>query len=129
MKQISIICGTANPVTEVTELLSEHNIDIRDLSFQRLGHDSIINLVVDKDDESLALLTSKGYAVVTDETLLLKVENKPGVLAKISRGISDLGVDIRSLTLVDINGGGDVMAISTSDNDKVRKLYGSQLMN
>ncbi len=129
MKQISIICKSSNPVTEVTELLSNHGIDIRDLNFQKLGNDSILNLVADDSDKCLTLLTAEGYSVITDETLLLKAEDKPGMLATISRSISDQGIDIRSLTLIDIDNRRGLVAICTSDNDKVRELYKEQLIN
>ncbi len=129
MKQMSIICKGGSPVTEITELLGAHDIDIRDLNFHHQGDDAILNLVADDSDKCWQLLTEHGYAVIADETLLLKVEDKLGMLAKVSRSIADLGVDIRSLTLLNINNGGDVVAVSTSDNDKVRALYGEQVIN
>jgi hypothetical protein len=129
MKQISIICKNANPVTEITELLSSNGIDIRDINFQKMGSDAILTLVASDDDQCLTLLTAVGYTTLTEETLLLKAEDKPGMLAQISRGISDLGIDIRSMTLLDINDSKNVVAICTSDNDRVRELYRDVLIN
>lgn len=47
MKQISIICKMANPVTAITELLSEAVLDIRDLNFKQLGSDGVLSLIAD----------------------------------------------------------------------------------
>ena len=129
MKQISIICKSANPVTEITELLSEKGLDIRDLSYLSLGSDGILSLVADDHDKCLADLTEAGYSALTDETLLMKAEDKPGVLAQLSRSITDHGVDIRSLTLMEIRDSDDIVAISTTDNDKVRELFKENLLN
>lgn len=129
MNHISIFCKNNNSVTEITTLLSDNGIDIRDLKFQQLDENSILNLVVEEEDKCLALLANHHYCALTDETLLLKAEDKPGMLAKISQQITDLGVDIRSLTLMDLSGDGNVVAISTTDNNKVRELYREQLIN
>jgi len=129
MSQLSIICHSANPLTEVTELLSEHGLDIRNLNFQQLGSDGVLTLVADDYDKCLALLTAQGYSALTDETLLIQAEDRPGVLAQLSRSITDLGVDIRSLSLVQIRDSDDIVAISTTDNDKVRELFKDRLLN
>ncbi len=129
MKKMSIVCRDANALTNITELLSHAGIDIRDIDFQQLGEDAIVNLVVADEDQSLAVLTGSGYSVVTNDTILLSVEDRPGALAALSRKIADLNVTIRSLTLVDINAEKSVVAISTTDNEVVRKAYNDQLIN
>jgi len=129
MKQISVICKKANPVTEVTELLSENGIDIRDLVFQQMGADAILTLLASDEDKCLALLTAAGFTTLTDETILLKAEDRPGMLAQLSRGISDLGIDIRSMTLLDISDSQSVVAICTSDNSRVRELFQDSLIS
>ena len=129
MKQISIICKSVNPVTEITEMLSEKGLDIRDLSYQLLGSDGVLSLVADDHDKCLAVLAEAGYSALTDETLLMKAEDKPGFLAQLSRSITDRGVDIRSLILMEIRDSDDIVAISTTDNDKVRELFKEQLLN
>ena len=130
MKKISVLCrGGNNPVTEITELLGNHGIDIRDINYQEFGAHAVLTLVPDKIDETLSLLASSDYSALSDDTVLIQVEDKPGVLGQISRGISDLGVDIRSLTLMTIGDNTDVVAVSTTDNDKVRMHYAEQLIN
>ena len=129
MKQISIICKTPNPVTDITELLSDNGLDIRDMNFRKLGGDGVISLIADDHDKCLAVLNEAGYSALTDETLLISAEDKPGALARLSRTITDQGVDIRSLTLVEIHDAIDIVAISTTDNDKVRRLFKATLLN
>ena len=130
MKQISIICkGTDKPVQEITTLLSEHGVDIRDLGFQQFGHDAILNLVAADFETAVTLLTDRGYTLLADETLLIKVEDKLGMLAEISQRISDAGISIRSLALMKISDDDNVVTISTNNNARVRELYKDQLVN
>ena len=130
MKQITVICKrSVDPVVEITTLLSEHSIDIRDISFQQFGNDAILALVADDFEQSVSLLSDHGYTLLADETLLIKLEDKLGVLAEISQRIRDAGVNIRSLGLMKISDDDNVVTISTDDNATVRQLYKDQLVN
>jgi len=129
VKQISVICHTENPVTEVTELLSAEGLDIRDLNFQQLGQDSLLSVTADDYDKCLAVLAAADYSALSDETVLIRAEDRPGALAKLSRTITDLGVDIRSLSIVNICGADDIVAVSTSDNSTVREHFHEMLLN
>lgn len=129
MKQISILTQNDDAVTELTALLSANALDIRDISFSHAGQNAVINLRVDNCDDCLALLAANGYDAVSDETLLLKLADKPGALAGLSRQISDAGIAIRSLTLIGRQEKEGIVAISTSDNDTVRSLYPDTLIN
>ncbi len=130
MKQITILCKQdSNPLTEVAELLGNHNVDIRDINYQQIGEQPFLNLITNDNDQSLALLTGAGYLAIADETLLLQQDDRPGALAAISRSVTDAGIQIRSLTLVVQESSHTVVAISTSDNAKVRELFSGRVLN
>jgi hypothetical protein len=129
MKQISIMSRSDNTVAELTALLSANDLDIRDMSFVSAGNNGVINLRVEDCDTCLALLAANGYDAISDETLLLKLADRPGALAGLSRQISDAGIAIRSLTLVGTQEKEGVVAISTSDNSAVRALYPDTVIN
>ena len=130
IKLLTIICTPAdNPVTRVAELLSENDIDIRSMDFVEHGGQAFLNLAVADYDEALALLIGAGYQTVSNDIVLLRTEAKPGVLAEVSRKITDQGVGIRSLTLLQVNSEGVVCAVATTDNPKVREVFGEQVVN
>lgn len=129
MKQISIMCKDSTAVTELTELLSLNDFDIRDLSFLQLGANAVINLMVDDYDRCLSLLAANAYTAVSDETLLIRLQDRPGALAEVSRKISNENVEIRSLTLVSVVDSDGIVAINTSNNKLVRQLYQEKLIN
>ena len=55
---------------------------------------SLIRVVVDETEDALALLKRNDYWLNTSEVLVMKLENKPGTLAKISKSFGDAGINI-----------------------------------
>jgi hypothetical protein len=130
MKLLTIICEpTESPVTRVAELLGAADIDIRTMDFIEHGAQAFLNLAVSDHDAALALLMDAGYRVVSNDIVLIRAKDKPGVLGRVSRKISDQGVGIRSLTLMQIDEEGVVCAVATTDNPRVRELFADDVVN
>lgn len=130
MKLLTIICrSTDNPVTRVAELLGEQGIDIRSMDFTERGDQAFLNLAVSDYDQALALLVGAGYQTVSNDIVLLRTADQPGALAQVSRQITDQGIGIRSLTLMQVDSEGVVCAVATTDNPRVRKLFSADVVN
>jgi hypothetical protein len=130
MKMLTIICrSTDNPVTRVAELLGERGIDIRSMDFTERGDQAFLNLAVSDYDQALALLVNAGYQTVSNDIVLLRTEDQPGALAQVSRRITDQGIGIRSLTLMQVDSEGIVCAVATTDNPRVRELFSADVVN
>ncbi|RMF97700.1 MAG: ACT domain-containing protein [Gammaproteobacteria bacterium] len=130
MKLLTIFCTAAdNPMTRVTEILGQHGIDIRSIDFVEHGDEALLNLAVSDHDQALARLIDAGYRVVSNDIVLLRTPDRPGALAQVARRITDHGIAIRSLTLMQAGDAGLVVAVATSDNPGVRKLFGDAVLN
>lgn len=130
MKLLTIIGAQAdNLVTRVTELLGERNIDIRSMDFSESGGQAFLNLAVSDYDAALKTLVEAGYQTVSNDIVLLRTEDRPGALAQVSRQITDQGIGIRSLTLMQVDSEGIVCAVATTDNPRVRELFGANVVN
>jgi hypothetical protein len=55
---------------------------------------SMIRLIVDNPDKALSVLGRSGYQVKVREVIGLILENRPGLLHKVSRAFGDAGVNI-----------------------------------
>ena len=55
---------------------------------------SLIRVVVDKTEKALEILKKADYWVNTLEVLVMKLENEPGTLAKISKRFGDANINI-----------------------------------
>lgn len=130
MKLLTILSdNTRNPISEVTELLAKHKVDIRDIDFNQMGADSYLSLAVSDYDKGFELLMGAGYQVISNDIVLIRTEDRPGALAEISKKLSENGVAIRSLTLVNAHANAPLVAVATSDNKRVRELYADQAVN
>lgn len=130
MNTITIICkNNRNPVTEVTELLAQKDINISDINFQQFGENAFLSISLEDYDAGLSHLLEAGFHAVPDDIVLVRGEDRPGALAKISRTLTEENVQIRSLTLMEINSSGAILALATNDNETVRKLFADQIVN
>ena len=74
-------------------------------------------------------MTQAGYKTVTDNSVLLRVKDEPGALARLSRQISEQGIDTRAITMLHQDKGFTIAAISTDNNGEVRQMFKEILVN
>lgn len=130
MRQLTIVSRNYQElVADITELLARNEINIRNIDSHLAGQDAYIKLVVSNYDKSLTLLTEAGYNAVSDDSVLLRVIDRPGSLARISREIADHGINTRAITMLHNDNGYTVAAISTDCNSKVREIFQDSLVN
>jgi hypothetical protein len=130
MRQLTIVGrNSAGLVADITELLAGNNIDIRNIDSHIAGDDAYVKLVVSDYVLGLQLLTQAGYKTVADNSVLLRVKDEPGALARLARQISDQGIGTRAITMLHQDNGFTIAAISTDNNGEVRKMFKEMLVS
>ncbi|WIO73515.1 ACT domain-containing protein [Porticoccaceae bacterium LTM1] len=109
-------------VAKITGLLSEHNIDIESINVQVIGADGVVHITTAQSQEALEVLIQGGYQAITADALLIRIEDVPGALAKVSQKLADQNINIRSMTMMQRNMGYNLVAISTDNNAKASEL-------
>lgn len=98
MKQIAVFvpneCGIA---ATIASLLAERGVNIEELDIDAVEDHGLIVLTVDLYDEALRALRDHGFKAITQDALLIKLEDKPGALAVIAVRLKDAGLDLRSM--------------------------------
>lgn len=129
MKQLTVVdTNRAGLLAEVTELLSNNGIDIRSFDTLLDGDHVYIKLVLSDYDQGLAVLTEGGFQAIAEDSVLIRIVDQPGALARIARTLTDQNVDIRALTLVQQGDGFWSVAVSSSDNAEVRRIFADRLI-
>ena len=77
----------------------------------------------------LQLLTQAGYKTVSDNSVLLRVKDEPGALARLARQISEQGISTRAITMLHQDNGFTVAAISTDNNAEARQMFKDTLVS
>lgn len=131
MKQLSII--TANRlgiVTEISEALAAKNINIESLDAELAGEYVIVVLNVDQYDEAIQVINQLNYMkVVTEDAILVKLNNEPGALAKLARRFTDAGIGLRSIRFIQRDEHFGLVAISTGRTEEALQLVADVLVS
>ncbi|MDZ4065191.1 MAG: ACT domain-containing protein [Coriobacteriia bacterium] len=95
VSQLSVfIENKAGRVSEVTEILGGHGVNIRGFSVSDTADYGILRLVVDKPEEGHAALKGEGFTVKESDVICINLPDEPGGLAGVLKVVSDAGVNI-----------------------------------
>lgn len=103
-------------LARIAEALATAGVNIEDFDVESHDEEGIISLSVDKYDEALHVLRDLGYRAITQDTLLIRLEDKPGALAKIAVRLKDAGLDLRSMHIVRRAGEFSIVSLVASDH-------------
>lgn len=109
-------------VAEISELLGQNNINIDSIdAHSELGF-AVIRLFTSNNDKALSLLNESVFKAVSNENILVRIDDKPGALGLVSRTLSENDIDIRGITMIEQNKGFNIVAIVTDQDGKTRKI-------
>ena len=125
-----VIIEAARPglLADITTLLARHGIDLNDFSGHMVGDTAVITLQAEPYRDGYRVLTEAGYHVYASETLLVRLEQAPGALAKLSQRLAQAGVNVRGLHLVNKDEQAGLVALETADQDRARDVLRDQLV-
>lgn len=111
-------------LAELTAVLANKHLSIEEITVETHGSAAIVRLEVENEHEALEALTGAGYPAVSDQVILARLEDKPGALAELSRELAEAEINIRSLHHIRREDGHALVAISTDDNWRARRVLG-----
>ncbi len=105
-------------LADITTALADRNINIQAINTEAMGATGVISLTTDSPDESLIALADAGFRATVDDTLVVKLKDEPGALAKVAEKFKDAGVNIDSVHFLNHYGGYTHVAIGVRDEDR-----------
>ncbi len=109
-------------IADISMALANEGINIETISVEGLDEKGIITLTTDAYDDALRALTDAGFKTVSDDSLVLRLPDEPGALAKVAERFKHAGVNIQSLHIVERRGGHTIVALSADDRAKAETL-------
>lgn len=117
MKQITVLTRKdPDELARVATLLGEVGVNIEHIDAERLEDDGLIVLTVDGYDLALRTLSDHGLRAITQDALVIRLEDKPGALALIAKRLRDVGIDVRSMHLLRRVDGWSLASLVCTDN-------------
>ena len=130
MKQLTVLApNQPGQLALITEALAKYGVNIEDFDVESHGAEGLISLTVDKYDDALRALRDEGYRAVTQDTLLIRLEDKPGALATIALRLKESGLDLRSMHIVRRTGNVSIATLVADDNAKAAAILHDVLIN
>ncbi|VVC01544.1 ACT domain protein [uncultured archaeon] len=130
MKQITLVVDDkVGVIADLSYLLGKTKINIEALSAEVQGGKGVINILVKDEAKATQVLKSNGYNVLSNEIIVIKIEDEPGALSEVSSKLQKANVSIKSLYLIS-RGDGQALDALIVDKPKVaKKLLASYLVN
>jgi hypothetical protein len=123
VKQLTVVApDQTGLLAEVTEVLGRAGVNIETLDAETAGDSAVIVFTVDRYDDALRALSTTPYHVVTEDVLLVQIEDRAGSLAEVARRFSDAGVHVRSLRFLRRSAGVGVVAIAVDRTAEALEL-------
>jgi hypothetical protein len=117
MKQLTVLApNVPGQLAIITEKLAAKSVNIESFDVESHDGDGLIVLTVDKYDEALRALRDAGYRAITQDTLLIRLDDKPGALATIALRLKDAGLDLRSMHIIRRSGAVSIVSLVADDN-------------
>ena len=109
-------------IADISRALADEGINIETISAEALDAKGVVTLTTDSHDDALRVLTDAGFKTVSDDSLVLRLPDEPGSLAKVAERFKDAGVNIQSLHIVERRGDHTIVALSADDRAKAEAL-------
>jgi hypothetical protein len=117
MKQLNVLApNKPGQLAAITQVLAAGGVNIEHFDVATHGADGVIVLTVDRYGDALRLLLDAGFKAITQDTLLIRLHDKPGALAEVAVRLKDAGLDLRSMHIVRRDGGVSIASLVTDDN-------------
>jgi len=129
MRQITIVTESRRGLTaDIAELLAAADINIETLDAEEVEGADVVTLSVDHYNRALATLRDAGYPAVTEDALLVRVEDEPGALAKVAVKFKEADIPVRSIRIIRRRNGWGIVAISTERTEAAKAIVRDSLI-
>ncbi len=119
IKQVSIFVeNKAGAASDVLDILTQNNINIRALSIADTSEYGIMRLITEDPDHAKAVLKENGIMVKRTRVFAIPLDDKPGGLNEILHILKSADISVEYMyAFVGKNHGKAVVVIKTNDTD------------
>ena len=126
MKQLTVITSNRpGQLADITSALAAEGINVENIEAEGHGRRGVIVLTVALAAYDLALQTLRegpDCQVITEDALVVRVEDRPGALAEIATRFKEAAVNLRSLHIIQRHDGFSLASLVADDRDAAEAL-------
>jgi len=129
MKTVTIVSDDkVGLLADISYILAKANINIESLNVDVVGGKAVIMLSVKDDMKARSALEASNYKVNADNTIVIKLDDRPGELSKVTRMLADEGVNIENVLMLSRDSKNTILSMSVDKLSKAQKLLKPYLL-
>lgn len=131
MRTITIICKDhVGVIAKIAEALEKNGVSIRDITAQSLGGRGavVISASGADNDKVVPIVKALGFTPLVQDSLVIKLKDKPGELAKVTRILKRARISIQTMHIIGQEKGSAFAALITDRPEKTRALLRRMLV-
>ena len=98
LKQLTVFVeNKQGTLVDITEVLANHNVDLRALSIADTEEFGILRLIVNNNDTAVKALQEHGYLIKMTEVVGVKIGDAPGKLSAALRALDEHEINLEYL--------------------------------
>ncbi len=130
MKQIIIISeDRPGVVAEISEALAAAGVNIETLAAETVAGSGVTILTVDRYDEALRALAQTPFQAISEDAIVIRLDDKPGELARITHRFKDAQINLRSIRIIRREAGTCIVAVGTQRTKEAMDLLRDVLVS
>lgn len=131
MKQITILSeNQKDPIGSIMRILADADVNINSITGEHYNEQAVVTITTEQQFEAIkAIEPHDHYQVLSEDILLVRVNDKRGALAEIAQRFSRAGIDIRSIRFVERHEGYALVAISVTRTTEALNLVSDILVS
>jgi hypothetical protein len=130
MKQIIIISeDRPGVVAEISEAVAAAGVNIETIAAETVAGSGVTILTVDKYDDALRALAQTPFHAISEDAIVVQLDDHPGELARVTRRLKDAQINMRSVRIIRREGGKSIVAIGTERTEQAMNLLRDVLVS
>jgi hypothetical protein len=130
MKQIIIVSeDRPGVVAEISEAMAAAGVNIETIVAETVAGSGVTIMSVDRYDEALRALAQTPFHAISEDAIVVQLDDHPGELARITRRLKEAQINLRSIRIIRREGGKSIVAIGTERTDQAMSLLSDVLVS
>ncbi|MFQ5975789.1 MAG: ACT domain-containing protein [Candidatus Hydrothermarchaeales archaeon] len=109
-------------LADICEVMGKNGINIKAISAEGLGEAGIIGIITEEQESAKKALEKAWYKYTVSKVIPIKLVDRPGELAKVSRKLADAKINIESIYILGKEKGMTEIALKVDKFDNAGKI-------
>lgn len=130
MKTITIVADDrVGLLADISYILGKAKVNIESIGVDVVATKAVITLSIKNADKAKQVLEQNGYKVTETNVLVIKLEDKPGELSRITTMLAQEGINISNVHMLSRDGKTTILALVVDKPRRARKMLADCLVN